>query len=158
MALKILVPLLGMLAALAWSATYLVNGTTRSWFERDVAMRARLVTSGAREALATHVRSGDRRKLAAVLDEIARDDRIMAAAICAPSMKTHARTGALPARYSCEALAERSPRELPANGLDLFEEPDGGLVHVAIAPVLDDDKLVAHLVVVHDLSFVTRRE
>ena len=158
MALKVLVPLLAILAALAWSATHLVNRTTRAWYERDVALRARLATSGAREAVTAHVRSGDRKKLAAVLDEIARDDRIMAATVCAPSMKTLAKTGVLPPRYSCEALAERDTTDALRDGLDLFEEPDGGLVHVAVVPVLENDNPVAHLVVVHDLSFIARRE
>lgn len=58
MTLGVLVPLLGILAALAWGATHLVNGTTRSWFERDVSMRARRVASGARDALATQARTG----------------------------------------------------------------------------------------------------
>ena len=80
MALRVLLPLLTVLAALAWGATVIVNTTTRSWFERDVSLRARLVANGAREALAGHVRAGDRKKLAAVLDEIARDDRILGAA------------------------------------------------------------------------------
>jgi trehalose 6-phosphate synthase len=158
MALRVLIPLLGILGALAWGATLLVNGTTRSWFERDVSLRARLAASGAREALAAHVRSGDRKKLAAVLDDIARDDRILAASICTPAMKTQARTGALPPRYTCESLAGRPMASVPQGGLDLFEEPGGGLLHAAVVPVLDDDQLVAHLVVVHDLSFVARRE
>ncbi len=137
MTLRVLVPLLGILAALAWGATHLVNGTTRSWFERDVSLRARLVASGAREGLAAHARAGDRKKLAAVLDEIARDDRILAAAICTPSMKTQARTGPVPARYTCESLAGRGLSDVPRTGLDLFEEPGGGLVHTAVVPVLD---------------------
>jgi trehalose 6-phosphate synthase len=158
MALRVLAPLLAILGVLAWGAAVLVNGTTRSWFERDVAQRARLVTSGAREALASHVKSGDRRKLAAVLDEIARDDRIMGAAVCSPTMRTLARTGSLPSRYACEGLAGRGVVTLPQGGLDLVEEADGGLVHAALVPVLDEDRTVARLVVVHDLSFVARRE
>ena len=157
MALRVLVPLLGILAALAWGATVWVNGTTRSWFERDVALRARLVTNGAREALSTHLRSGDRKKLKAALDELARDDRIMGAAVCSPSMRTEARTGALPARSACETLAGRTGAEA-SGGLDLLEEADGGLVHTALVPVMDDGGLPARLVVVHDLSFVARRE
>jgi trehalose 6-phosphate synthase len=158
MAFRVLVPLLGILAALAWGATVVVNGTTRSWFERDVSLRARLVASGAREAVAAHVRSSDRRRLGAVLDEIARDDRIMAAAVCSPAMRTHARTVALPARYACEALAARGVTQVLEDGLDLLEEPDGGLVHAALVPVMDDGQVIAQLVVVHDLSFVARRE
>jgi trehalose 6-phosphate synthase len=158
MALRVLVPLLAVLAGLAWGATILVNGTTRAWFERDVSARARLVASGAREAVATSIRSKDGRKIASALEEIARDDRIMATAVCTPSMRTQARTGALPARYTCEALAERGVAAVPADGIDLVEDPDGGLVHVAVVPVTSEGWPVAHLVVVHDLSFVARRE
>jgi trehalose 6-phosphate synthase len=147
-----------LLAALTWGATVVVNRTTRAWYERDVSLRARLVASGAREALAAHARTGDRKKLAAILDEIARDDRIMAAALCTPSMKTQARTGALPERYACESLATRRLSSEPSRPVDLFEEPDGGLVHAAILPVLEDQDVLAQLVVVHDLSFISRRE
>jgi trehalose 6-phosphate synthase len=158
MTFRVLVALLGILAGLAWGATVLVNGTTRSWFERDVSLRARLVTNGAREALASHMRAGDRRKLAAVLEEIARDDRIMAAVVCSPAMRTQARTGALPAVYVCEALAERGMAQVPPEGIDLVEEANGGLVHAAVVPVISDGAAVAQLIVIHDLSFVVRRE
>jgi trehalose 6-phosphate synthase len=158
MTLRVLVPLLGILAALAWGATVLVNGTTRAWFERDVSLRARLAANGAREALVAHGRAGDRKKLAAVLDELARDDRILGAAACSPSMRTLARTGALPARYACEAFAGRGVADVPQGGLDVLEEPGGGLLHAALVPVLDEAQPVGHLVVVHDLSFVSRRE
>jgi trehalose 6-phosphate synthase len=158
MAFRVLVPLLTLLAGLAWGATILVNGTTRTWFARDVSMRSRLAAGGAREALASHTGSNDRRKLRSVLDEIARDERIMGAAVCTTSMKMLARTSGLPERYACEALAERGVAAVPLDGHDVVEEPDGGLVHAAIVPLLDDGRLFAHLVVVHDLSFVARRE
>jgi len=157
MTLRVLVPLLAILAALAWGATVLVNGTTRSWFERDVSLRARLVANGAREALATHVRTGDTRRLGAVLDEITRDDRVLAVAVCTPGLRTVAHTPLLPDRYTCEALAARLAA-VPEAGTDLVEEPEGGLVHAAVVPVLDEGAVAAHLVVVHDLSFVARRE
>jgi trehalose 6-phosphate synthase len=158
MAIRVLLPLLTLLAGLAWGATVLVNDTTRAWFQRDVSLRSRLAANGGREALVMHAKANDRRKLSGVLDEITRDDRIMAAAVCAPSMTTIVRVGGLPSRYTCEALAARGLAEVPLDGSDLVEEPDGGLVHVAVMPLLDDGRLVAHLVVVHDLSFVARRE
>jgi trehalose 6-phosphate synthase len=158
MAFRVLVPLLAILACLAWGATVLVNGTTRSWFERDVSLRARAVASGAREVLVGHVRGGQRKKLGHVLDEIARDDRILAVGICGPTMKTLARTSALPSRYACEALPAHGIDDVPESGLDLLEEPDGGLVHVAVVPLLEGGERVAQLVLVHDLGFVARRE
>jgi trehalose 6-phosphate synthase len=151
-------PLLAILAGLAWGATLLVNGTTRTWFQRDVSLRARLAANGARTALAANVDAADRKKLTALLEEIGRDDRILAATICTPGMKTLARTGALPSRYACEALPSAGMADPPAGGLDRFEELDGGLLHAAVVPIEDGGRSVAMLVVVHDLGFVARRE
>ena len=152
---------MGVLAALAWAAATLLNGTTRAWNEKDVSLRARAVVAGAREALVTHVSAGDRRRAAAVLAEIARDDRIMAAAVCGRGMRTLARTGVGPRAYECEALGERLA-DASADGkleLDRVEDAEGGLVHLTAQPLLGEDgALLGHVVLVHDLSFVARRE
>ncbi|HET9594435.1 MAG TPA: trehalose-6-phosphate synthase [Anaeromyxobacteraceae bacterium] len=158
MTLRVLLPLLGLLAALAWAATVIVNDTTRAWFERDVSMRARLAAGGAREALVAHVLANDRRKLRGVLEEIARDDRITAAAVCGSSMRTLARTAALAEHSSCEAIAGRQVMAATAEATDAFEESDGGLVHTAILPLAEEGRVLARLVIVHDLSYVSRRE
>ena len=159
MTMRVLLPLLALLAAIAWGASAVVNDTTREWFERDVAMRSRLAAGGAREALAAHVRANDHKKLRGVLDEIARDERITAAAVCDPSMKTLARTQGLPASSSCEALAARGVgSSISVEGQDLVEEPDGGLMHTSIVPLVDDGRVLGQVIVVHDLSFVSRRE
>jgi trehalose 6-phosphate synthase len=151
----------GVLAALAWAAAALLNGTTRAWYEKDVSLRARAVVAGAREALVTHVSGGDRRRAAAVLGEIARDDRIMAASVCGRGMRTLARTGAGPREYECEALGARlaDPEADVKLEIDRVEDAEGGLVHLTAQPLLGDDGAVlAHVVLVHDLSFVARRE
>jgi trehalose 6-phosphate synthase len=158
MAFRVLAPLLAILAALAWGATRVVNATARSWFERDVSMRARLAASGAREVIAASVRVRNRAKLAEVLDEIARDDRISAAAVCTPSMRTLARTVDLPEAYACEALASRGKVDVAPPGTDLLDETGGGLLHVAVVPVLEGGAVAAELVIVQDLGFVARRE
>jgi trehalose 6-phosphate synthase len=149
-------PLLAVLAGLAWGAAALVNGTTRTWFERDVGGRARLAVGGARDALAGHLRAGDRRRVGTVLADLARDERILAAAACDTRMRTVARTGPLPERYGCEALRERLGESGAA--LEAIEEADGGLVHVLVEPVADEQGGAGHAVVVHDLSYVQRRE
>jgi trehalose 6-phosphate synthase len=150
----------GVLAALAWAAAALLNGTTRAWYEKDVGLRARVVVASAREALAAHVSGGDRRRAAAVLSEIARDDRIMSASVCGRGMRTLARTGIAPPAYECEALGERLAD--PAEGrleIDRVEDAEGGLVHLTAQPLLGDDgEVLGHVVLVHDLSFVARRE
>jgi len=150
------VPLVGVLAALAWGATELVNRTARAWFEKDVSMRAALAVSGASDALVSHLAAGNRRRIGAVLSELARDDRIMAAAVCAPDLRTLARTGPLHPGQDCADVAVRLAGA-PA-GVEAFEHVEGGLVHLTVRPLEEDGKLLGWLVLVHDLSFVERRE
>ena len=64
-------------------------------------------SAGARDALSSHLRSGDRRKLGVVLADLARDERILAAAACGEDLRTLARTGALPTGFACEELRAR---------------------------------------------------
>jgi trehalose 6-phosphate synthase len=152
------VPLLAVLTALAWGAGTLVQHTTRQWFQRDVSTRARLAVDGARDGLAAHVRSGDRRKLEAVLGAIARDDRILAAAVCSESMRTLAATGYVPRGLACEALASRLPAPIGEGGVELVEHASGGLVHALVLPLGDEAGPLGRALVIHDLSFATRRE
>jgi len=81
---RVLVPLLAVLALLAFAATSLLNRAARSWFERDVATRARLAVSGAREALASRLATEDRGRLGPLLDAIVRDEHILGAAGACP--------------------------------------------------------------------------
>jgi trehalose 6-phosphate synthase len=158
---RVLLPLVGVLAALAWAAAALLNGTVRTWYEKDVSLRAHVVLAGAREALVTHLSGGDRRRASAVLAEIARDDRLMAASVCGRGMRTIATTGVGPRAYECDALAERLDDASTAEKveIDRVENAEGGLVHLTVQPLLaDDGAFLAHVVLVHDLSFVARRE
>jgi trehalose 6-phosphate synthase len=156
--LRVIVPLLVGLMLLAWGAAIAVNAATQAWFMRDIALRARLAAAGVRGALVSHIDAGDRRKLGAVLEDIARDERIMAVEVCTPALTTLARTKAFPERYSCETLRARAPDwDLPAE-LDFAGEIEGGRVNVSVHPVEDDGAVRGALVLVHDLSFVTRRE
>ncbi|HET8538304.1 MAG TPA: trehalose-6-phosphate synthase [Anaeromyxobacter sp.] len=151
-------PLVAVLTALAWGATLLVHRTARTWFERDVSLRARLAVSGARETLAERLRVKDHRKLGLVLAELGRDDRIMGAAVCTPDGRTAASTGIVPAGVSCESLAARlGARDAPP-ALEVVEQAQGGPVHALALPVSDDEGTHGHVVVVHDLSFLARRE
>ncbi|HEY6005503.1 MAG TPA: trehalose-6-phosphate synthase [Anaeromyxobacter sp.] len=152
------VPLLAVLTALAWGAGTVVQHTTRQWFQRDVSMRARLAVDGAREALVAHMRSGDRRKLEAALGAIGRDDRILAAAVCSEGMRTLAWTGNVPRGLACEALAARLPGQVGEGGVELVEHAAGGLVHALVLPLADESGPLGRALVIHDLSFATRRE
>jgi trehalose 6-phosphate synthase len=157
--LRVWLPLLAGLVVLAWGATFAVNTTARSWFIRDVTLRARLASAGAQQAIVGHLFAGDARKLADLLDDLARDERIMAAAVCSRDAATLARTAAFPDRFGCEVLRASGVRlaALPGD-VDFAGSAEGGPVHVSLHPIVEDDAAIGTLVLVHDLSFVARRE
>jgi trehalose 6-phosphate synthase len=160
---RVLLPLLVALVLLAWGATALLNATARSWFERDVALRARLAVSGARDALVTHFQKEDRRRLAAVLEEIARDDRIMAAEACNPQGGSITQTKAFPRQFACEALRDRVTGLAGASDAEADADFDattaaGERVHVTALPVKDGDNFLGSVVLVHEMGWGARRE
>jgi trehalose 6-phosphate synthase len=161
---RILVPLLVVLSVLAWAATVVLGETARSWFDRDVTLRARLAVAGARDSLAKSIELSDRRKLTGVLEEIARDERIMAVAACSPAGATLARTRGFPEPLACESVRERMARERArrgedaVTGVDFSAALDDAQVHVSAIPIAEGAVSVGTVLLVHDLSWVVRRE
>ncbi len=101
---RVVLPLMLGLALLAWGATVAVNATTRAWFTRDVALRARLAASSVQESLAAHMGAAERWRIVRVLEGLAQDERIMAAEVCSPAWGTVARTEVFPEAFDCQAL------------------------------------------------------
>jgi len=151
------------LALLTWGASVLVSRTTRSWFERDMQLRAELAVSGAREALASHWAAGHEGEMQKVLLALSRDERILGAAACDPDLRLRARTPDYPAPLECARLGEHvrpmpdSPPFAWRSWAQVFSVP-GGRVHATAVPVVDDERPLGFAVLVHDLSFVERRE
>ena len=156
--LRAWIPLLAGLGLIAWVATVAVNEATQAWFMRDVALRARVVAAGSQQALVGHLGTGDRRRLSALLEDLARDGRIAAVAVCSPALVTVANTKGFPDAYSCEALRSRAAPDGVQSELDFADETPDGRVHVSMQPIHDEDEMRGSLVLVHDLGFVSRRE
>jgi trehalose 6-phosphate synthase len=151
------------LAVVTWAASVMVHATTRGWFERDVTLRAQLAVAGARQALISHWHKNERDDLRDLLAEITRDERIMAAAACSADSTPLTRTEDYPAELDCRDLGVRvrSAGEETANGWGLWKTVlslSGGKVHVSAIPVFDAGHPLGFVVLVHDLSFVERRE
>ncbi len=156
--LRLWIPLLVGLGLLTWGATIAVNEATRAWFMRDVLLRARLVSVGAQHAIAVHLRNADQRRLAALLEDLARDERISAAEVCSTSFATVSRTKGFPTEYVCDQLRTRLPHP-PLSGEHHFvDERESGRVLVSVQPLEDEGEVRGGLVLVHDLGFVARRE
>ena len=151
------------LGLLTWGALTIVQRTTRSWFEKDLRLRVDLVMSGARQALLSHWEKDDRRALERVLADIARDERIMAAAACGTDLSFLAGTDEFPEAFGCVRVgphlrpAADSPADLWVPWSVKASLP-GGPVHVSAVPIVGGSQPFGFVVLVHDLSFVARRE
>lgn len=161
--LRFALVLVACLGLLAWLALLAVNETTRRWFEKDVTLRADLAVSGSRRALVSYWRGGDWRELRTLLLEVTHDERIMGAAACTADLKLVARTPEYPDRFRCPDIA---PRVRPSAGVapeawqtwrSVAELP-GGKVHLSAIPIVDGGAPLGFVVLVHDMSFMERRE
>jgi trehalose 6-phosphate synthase len=153
--LRFLLPLLAALALVAWAAAELAMRGTRAWAEKDLSMRARVVAAGARGALASHLAGGDRKGAAALLADLVRDERLVAAILCDPSFGDFAASPGLPAALACERTARATPGE--DGGWDVDAVVDGAGTRVSVLPVREGEELRGHLVLAHDMGFVDRR-
>ncbi len=157
-AVQFMVALVLGLALLTLGASRLVDGTTREWFDKDLTLRARLAVSGARQALVAHWH-GTGAELAELLAEITRDERIMAAAACDAGFRLLARTGDYPDTFACPQLRGRVFGG-EAGWQEHFGDIElpGGMVHLSAIPVQSAGEVLGFVTLVHDLSFIERRE
>ena len=152
------------LAALAGIGYFVLSRTTSAWFERDLSLRVQLVMRSARESLSVSwptEAAPDVSRLDRVLIDITRDDRIMAAAACSPEGDTLAVTEAYPALFSCSSIMARRSDEGAEGDSDwaMTAELPSGSVLISVSPVEDDEgHPLGTLILLHDLSFVGRRE
>lgn len=156
LSLRFVLPLLIILAGIAYTLAPLVDRLTLSWFVRDIEIRASLIANAIHEPLLEQLAAGKKAKIGDFFNRISQDERLYAVGYCAtPSAKVLA-SGTLPPQITC------------AN-LDQWKSPDAqllpgvkGLLHVAVRTLTteateDTAAITGQLVMVHDMSFINRR-
>jgi trehalose 6-phosphate synthase len=151
------------LGLVTWVASVLVERTTRQWFDKDVSLRAQLVINGARQALIARWDRAQSSELRALLEEITHDERIMAAAACTADLNLLTRTSEFPDQFSCRDIGShvRPTEGAPSSAWTFWKSVasyPGGNVDVSAVPVLTQTQALGFVVLVHDLSFIERRE
>jgi len=158
-AVRFLAVLLAGLALLAGVGYGVLARITRDWFEADLELRSRLAVSSARGSLVRRWH-GDRQRLTETLADITRDDRIMAAAACSPRGELLAATEAYPSVFACDTVRAGDRSAAPANGASWTMSADipTGRVHLTAVAVGEPGEPLGTVLLVHDLSFLSRRE
>jgi trehalose 6-phosphate synthase len=160
--LRFAVVLVAGLAVLTWIALGLAGRTARRWFENDAATRAELAVNGSRRAIVAYWHDREWKELDALLLEVTRDERIMAAAACSTDLRFVARTPGYPDRYRCSDIAAgvRPSAGAPAAEWTTWRtvaQLPGGPVSLTGFPIVDGDTPLGFVALVLDLSFVERR-
>ncbi|MEO8596933.1 MAG: trehalose-6-phosphate synthase [Candidatus Solibacter sp.] len=163
MAQFILALLLG-LALLGWAASGVVQNTARRWFERDVDSRAQLALVGATASLA-NAWYGNPQDLDKQLGDLTRDERILGAAACNSNLTPRAKTPGFPEDFGCWQVGSRVRAADPRTGDEgrlhqwsTVASMPTGRVHVSVMPVSSQGQDLGFAILLHDLSYIDRRE
>jgi len=152
------------LALLTWAATNVVQTTAREWFERDVSSRAELVLIGASQSLANSWYV-DPAEIQNQLMELARDERVIGAAACNADLTSRFSTPGFPEEFRCAAVGRRVRTSGAVAGVtgrlqewNTVTTLPTGRVHVSVMPITFQDQDLGFAILVHDMSFIERRE
>jgi hypothetical protein len=151
LSLRFVLPLMLVLAGIAYAVAPLVDQLTLKWFVRDLDIRAALIANAIQEPLQEQLAAGKKAKIGAFFARITQDERLYAVGYCASDQSAALASRALPAEIRCTDL---SRWEEPGDHLLASAQ---GPLHVAVKPLTSELGPAGKLVLVHDMSFVTRR-
>lgn len=151
LSLRFVVPLALALAALAYAVTPLVDSLTLKWFMRDLDLRASLIANTVDGPLRDLLAAGNSRGIQQFFTRISQDERLYAVALCPAQGGQAISNLALPPEIRCDSLGVFSGEEgrLITTG--------AGPLLVSVRPIIDSTGATSNLILIHDLSFVTRR-
>ncbi|MBK8096855.1 MAG: trehalose-6-phosphate synthase [Planctomycetes bacterium] len=160
-AIKFLLLLLTGLAALAFAGHQVLEQTTNGWFDRDLQLRSQLAVSAASRSLVRNWQESAR--LTAVLEDLTSDERILGAAACNLEGEVQAATAAYPRELGIRDLIQANGGPLsgpePAKATWSTTTALGsGRVHISGSTIDGEAGPLGFVVLVHDLTFVARRE
>jgi len=151
------------LALLTWAASGIVQTTAREWFERDVSSQAQLALVGARQSLANSWYWVPQ-DLEKQLIDIARNEHVIGVAACDADLTLRYKTLWFPDEFRCPAVGSRMrTRDTTSAESGQIQEWTTALpigrVHVAAMPVTSSAGMeLGFAIIVHDLSYIERRE
>ncbi len=151
LSLRFVLPLMLVLAGFAYALAPLVDQLTLRWFVRDLDIRASLIVNTIQEPLQEQLAAGKKAKIGEFFNRISQDERLYAVGYCASPAVAALASRSMPAEVRCDQL-----QRWQGPGDHLLESARGPL-HVAVRPLVNEIGTGGDLVLVHDMSFVTRR-
>ena len=153
LSLRFIIPLLLVLAAIAYAVVPLVDSLTVRWFTRDLDVRANLVATTVEDAISENVFKGNTAKIRQLFAKVTQDERLFAMGYCAASSGAPIATASLPQELRCDSLSRFSRGDASEHILP----SQRGQLLVSVRPITVSGIEGGQLVLVHDMSFVGRR-
>lgn len=151
LSLRFIVPLAIVLGLIAYGVVPLVDALTFKWFNRDLEIRSKLITNAVHDSIVEALKNPTQTNLQKLFNRIIQDERLYALAYCDIQNKLIYKTLTLPPNIPCEPINQtRTP-------MSRISEDPRGQVHLTFYPIIDDDKLLGQLILVHDIAFIQRR-
>lgn len=151
LSLRFILPLVAVLALIAYAIVPLVDMLTVRWFVRDVDMRSKLIANTMEAPVTELLSTNAKAKLLSYLHRISQDERLYALGICVPSHQLIVKTQMWPEEVSCDKVHPLRPDS--GRVLKLKRGP----VHIAAAPLGPEGRPIGWLLLLHDMSFVQQR-
>ena len=130
LSLRFVLPLLLVLAGIAYAVAPLVDRLTLNWFVRDLEIRATLIANTIQEPLQEQLNAGKKAKIQDFFNRITQGERLYAIGYCAVPTSTPLASRSLPAEIRCAELDRWEPP-----GDHLLASAQGPL-HVAVRPMV----------------------
>src|SRR5665647_495899 len=129
LSLRFVLPLLLVLAGIAYAVAPLIDRLTLSWFVRDLDIRSALIATTIQEPLQEQLAAGKKAKIQEFFNRITQGERFFAVGYCAAPTAKILASRSLPVEIQCDNL-ERWQN--PGNHLLPSEQ---GPLHVAVLPM-----------------------
>jgi trehalose 6-phosphate synthase len=156
LSLRFVLPLLLVLAAIAYAVAPMIDHLMQRWFIRDLDTRSVLIANAIQDPLIEQLASGRKAKTREFFNRISQDERLHSVGYCATPEAAILASRTMPKQITCVDLARWA-----TPGQQLLDGVQGPLhitVHTIPNPApADTTAAPGQLVLVHDMSFISQR-
>jgi trehalose 6-phosphate synthase len=150
LSLRFIIPLLIALAAFAYAAVPLADALMERWFVRDLDIRSSSIAAAVQDPLDQLMASGSDTRITQFFNRMLQDERLYALGLCFEGRTAPVATALFPRTLDCASIEQD-------DGIRRVMRAGKGLLHVAIHRFDTDAGKPAWLALVHDMSFIERR-
>lgn len=151
LSLRFALPLVIVLAVIAYGVIPFVDSLQLKWFVRDLDMRSKLMVSTMGGPLADLMVSHSQGKISTYFTRIVQDERLYALGFCDLENRLLYETQAYPQDVTCQDTLTHVP---DSSTLQSF---GSGSLHITSAPIESNGRRLGRLLLLHDMRFIQQR-